>query len=77
MRCEQLTRASFSEHVKGPTQFGSRVKALASYLSSLHFIPVNRVCQIFKNLLGISLSPGSCININTQFFTELYSFEEG
>ncbi|MGR3911749.1 MAG: IS66 family transposase [Candidatus Rhabdochlamydia sp.] len=77
LRCGRLTRASFPEHVKGPVQFGSRVKALASYLSSLHFIPVNRICQIFKDLLGISLSPGSCMNINTQLFTELYSFEEG
>jgi transposase len=36
--CGERTRASFPETVKGPTQYGDRVRALIAYFSHQHFL---------------------------------------
>lgn len=75
--CGEWTRASFPENVKGPVQYGDRVRALTGYLSHQHFIPVNRVCQIFEDIFGITISPGTCANVDEQLFANLEVFEAG
>lgn len=75
--CGELTRASFPEDVKGPVQYGDRIRALIAYLSHQHFIPVNRVCEIFEDIFGVSISPGTCANVDEQLFTNLETFEAG
>lgn len=75
--CGEVNRASFPENVRGPVQYGERVQALAVYFAHQHFIPVDRVCQIFEDIFGIALSPGTCSNIDEQIFQKLESFERG
>lgn len=75
--CGERTRASFPETVKGPTQYGDRVRALIAYFSHQHFIPVDRVCEIFEDIFGVAISPGTCANVNEQLFTNLEVFEMG
>jgi transposase len=75
--CGERTRASFPETVKGPTQYGDRVRALIAYFSHQHFIPVDRVCEIFEDIFGVAISPGTCANVNEQLFTNLEVFEIG
>jgi len=75
--CGELTRASFPENIKGPVQYGDRVRALIAYFSHAHFIPVDRVCEIFEDIFGIALSPGTCANIDERLFANLEVFEAG
>jgi transposase len=75
--CGKQVRASFPENVRGPTQYGDRVRALVAYLSHQHFIPVDRVCEIFQDIFGIALAPGTCANIDEQLFANLETFESG
>ena len=75
--CGETTRASFPENIKGPVQYGDRVRALIAYFSHEHFIPVDRVCEIFKDIFGVALSPGTCANVDERLFANLEVFEEG
>lgn len=75
--CGEITRASFPENIKGPVQYGDRIRALITYFSHEHFIPVDRVCEIFKDIFGVALSPGTCANVDEQLFANLEVFEAG
>lgn len=73
--CGGITRASFPENIKGPVQYGDRIRALIAYFSHEHFIPVDRVCEIFKDIFGVAISPGTCANVDERLFTNLKVFE--
>jgi len=73
--CKGINRSLFPENVKGPVQYGERVQALAAYFAHQHFIPVDRLCQIFEDVFCVSISPGTCSNIDTKLFQQLQSFE--
>ena len=75
--CGEANRASFPENVKGPVQYGDRVRALIAYFSHEHFIPVDRVCAIFEDIFGVPLSPGTCAHVDEQLFANLGVFEAG
>jgi len=75
--CGKITRASFPENVKGPVQYGNRARALIAYFYNEHFIPVDRVCEIFEDIFGIALSPGTCANVDERLFANLEVFEAG
>lgn len=73
--CGELNRGVFPENIKGPVQYGDRVQALTAYFAHQHFIPVDRVCQIFEDVFGIAISPGTCSNVDERLFRQLESFE--
>lgn len=73
--CGERAKASFPENVKGPVQYGDRARALTTYFSNYQFIPVDRVCEIFKDIFGMSISPGTCANVDEQLFANLETFE--
>ena len=73
--CGERNRAQFPENVRGPVQYGDRARALIAYFSHEHFIPVDRVCEIFEDVFGIAISPGTCANVDEQLFTNLEVFE--
>lgn len=75
--CGESTRALFPENIRGPVQYGDRVRALVAYFSHEHFIPVDRVCEIFEDIFGVALSPGTCANVDKHLFANLESFEAG
>lgn len=73
--CGELNRGVFPENIRGPVQYGDRVQALTAYFAHQHFIPVDRVCQIFEGVFGIAISPGTCSNVDERLFRQLESFE--
>lgn len=75
--CEKLNRGIFPENIRGPVQYGERVQALKAYFAHQHFIPVDRVCQIFEDVFGIAISPGTCSNVDEKLFRQLETFENG
>ncbi len=54
-QCGQLTRAAFPEGVSAPVQYGPRIAALAVYLQNAHFLPEDRLAEIFRDLFGVAL----------------------
>lgn len=75
--CAEFNRALFPEDIRGPVQYGDRIRALIAYFSHAHFIPVDRVCEIFEDIFGVTLSPGTCANIDERLFANLEVFEAG
>ena len=49
-RCGQLTRAAFPEGVTAPVQYGPRMAATAVYLQNAHFLPEQRLAEVFQDL---------------------------
>jgi transposase len=72
--CGEYTRAVFPDDVRGPVQYGERVQALTAYFAHQHFIPVERLCQIFEDIFGIAIAPGTCSNVDNKLFQQLESF---
>ena len=75
--CGCISRGVFPEGVKASVQYGERVQALAAYFSHQHFIPIERLGQIFEDVFGIGISPGTCANIDEKLFKNLGVFEAG
>ena len=74
--CGEVTRAHFPESIKGPVQYGDRTRALIAYFSHQHFIPVERLCEIFEDIFCMPISSGTCANVDKLLFKQLESFEE-
>jgi transposase len=55
--CQQTVQAPFPPQVSQPVQYGSRLKAQASYLNTYHFIPHARTCELFGDLYGHTPAP--------------------
>ena len=73
--CGALNRAVFPDAIKGPVQYGDRTQALIAYFAHQHFIPVDRVCQIFEDIFHLDISPGTCSNVDEKLYQRLESFE--
>jgi transposase len=54
--CGEVHTAEFPEGINAPVQYGSGIKALATYFIIQQLLPVQRTQQIFKDLLDIELS---------------------
>jgi transposase len=50
--CGKRARAEFPADVTQAVQYGSRLKAQASYLNNYHFIPIARTCELLEDFYG-------------------------
>lgn len=57
--CGTVNESVFPWDVSQPTQYGSRVKALATYFMHQHFLSSERTQEVFRDVLGCPLSEGS------------------
>ncbi len=73
--CSNVVKGEFPENINAPVQYGENVQVLATYFKNQHLIPAERVCEIFEDVFGISLSPGTCSKIDKKLFAMLESFE--
>jgi len=73
--CGRVNRGIFPENINAPVQYGERVQALSLYFSHQHFIPVERLGQIFEDIFGVTISSGTCANIDEKLFNHLAEFE--
>ncbi len=58
-QCHVLTRGSFPPEVSAPVQYGPRVRGWVVYLNQYELVPMERTCQIMRQLLGCSISEGT------------------
>lgn len=61
--CDAINQAEFPEEVKAPTQYGPRVKALATYMKVYQLLPYKRSAEFFRDIFSFSLSEGTLVNI--------------
>lgn len=49
----------FPQDVRSTIQFGKSFESLTAFLCTRHYIPVKRVQEIYKDMLGVSISTGA------------------
>ena len=62
--------------VKGVTQYGVRMKALAVYLNQYQMVPYERVQELISDCFGVRISDWVLDNSNQNCYTELEHTEE-
>jgi transposase len=62
--CGEENKAPFPEDVKGPVQYGPRVKAIAVYLKNYQLLPYKRTRELFKDIFSADIVEGTLVNIN-------------
>ena len=53
--CGSVTRAAFPEAVNAPVQYGPRIAATAVYLQNAHFLPEDRLAEVFRDLFEVAV----------------------
>lgn len=58
-RCQHITLASFPTGVAAPIQYGSLIGAAAVYLTQQQLLPLERTCEVLRDLVGVQMSEGT------------------
>src|SRR5665647_817412 len=74
--CHGVTEAAFPAEVPYSVQYGSSLKAFASYGSVFHFLPSDRLRELLFDLTGHNLSAATLYHANDTLFERLLPFEE-
>jgi len=64
--CRTVTTAAFPEGVTHKVQYGEQVKAIALYLKNYVLVPYDRGAELFEDLFGVPISPGTLVRINNE-----------
>jgi transposase len=65
--CQKNVESAFPENVRGPVQYGERVKALSVYLHQQQMIPEDRLAIVFQDIFSLPISATTVANISTSF----------
>ena len=57
--CGQRHQGQFPIGVNAPVQYGPRIRALGVYFNQQHFIPEQRLSEIFSDVFGASIRPAT------------------
>jgi transposase len=60
--CQHQTVGRFPSSVQAPAQYGPRVQALAVYFSQYQLLPMERIGEVFEDLLACHFSEGTLAN---------------
>jgi transposase len=73
--CGKLNKAVFPESVKSPVQYGPNISASAIYCKNYQFIPYDRICEFFNDVMGIKICSATIIKAERECFKNLEEFE--
>lgn len=76
-QCGQVNQGSFPPEANTLVQYGSRLKGMMVYLMEGQLLPSNRVCEVLRDLVGVSVSEGTLYNVRAQCFESLAPIELG
>lgn len=74
--CRKTVKAVFPSGVRAPVQYGEVLRSWSLYYQYQHFIPEDRLQQLFFDLYGIQLATATLTGYNWIAFDALASFEE-
>lgn len=74
--CHKKQVAPFPANVQAPTQYGKNIQSIVVYLRTQHFIPEDRLQEIFCDLFGLPLSTASLAKFIQNFSEKLIDFEQ-
>jgi len=74
--CNKTVTAAFPAGVRAPVQYGEVIRSWSVYYQNQHFIPEDRLQQLFSDLYGIQLATATLTGYNRVAFDALASFEE-
>lgn len=57
--CGRKNVGTFPQEVSAPVQYGSRIRAVGTYLHVYHLVPYDRLGEIFNHLFSCQLSTGT------------------
>ena len=69
--CGVAVQGEFPAAVSQPTQYGSRIKAQASYLNTYHCLPLARTVELLTDFYGQSPSEAALLAANQQAVTQI------
>jgi transposase len=73
-QCGTVTMATAPAGVGAPAQYGPRVRAVGAYLVGYQHLPYQRACETLRDLLGVTMSPGTLTTIVTRTADRLTGF---
>ncbi len=74
-RCHRRTTGRFPADLPGPLQYGDGIKAYATHLLMAQMIPLERVRQLIRTLIGETLSPATLLKFVTRLDAALQRWE--
>lgn len=75
-QCGIKNKSIFPDDVQCHVQYGSEVKAVATYLSQYQLLPQERICDFFDDIVGIRPSEATIIGFNNSVYDKLELVEE-
>lgn len=73
--CGLKNKGKFPEGITQPVQYGSRVKATASYMNHYQLIPYARLAEMFEDIFKCPLSEGTLFNTHKTAYENLETYE--
>ncbi|PZV20939.1 MAG: IS66 family transposase, partial [Leptolyngbya sp.] len=73
--CGQVNQGSFPPEANTVVQYGPRLRGMMVYLMEGQLLPSNRVCDVLRDLMGVTVSEGTLYNAREQCFEHLASIE--
>jgi transposase len=74
--CGKIHTSDFPNGVTAPVQYGSGLKALATYFLTQQLLPVQRTQQIFKDIFSVDLSPATLQSYTVNCYEGLETTEK-
>jgi len=71
-----ITLASFPTGVAAPIQYGPLIAAVAVYLTHQQLLPLERTCEVLRDLLGVQMSEGTVGELIKRTASELAPVEQ-
>ena len=74
-KCGHANTAAFPKETTAGAIYGSRLRAIAVYLSRYQLLPYERTTELMSDLFGASLSPATVLRANTLMYENLHEAE--
>jgi transposase len=74
--CQKEVQGIFPEGVNAPAQYGNNIQSMAVYLQHQHFVPEDRLQQIFNDLFNFPIATASLVRFSEPLFKVLEPFTE-
>jgi len=75
--CGHQNQGDFPKEARTVVQYGPRLKAMMVYLMEGQLLPSERTCEIFRDVLGVTVSEGTLYTSRTHCYSQLESMEHG